>query len=112
MSSAPRTRVPAATALTTRRSAVSPNLGAGAVAILLPGCTGGDPSPATATAAGSAQDALRLVAIEDSIPVNSPDDFPDDADGEGNARHPGTVRVQPPTRVAAESPNRSAVARL
>jgi hypothetical protein len=49
-----------------------------AAVLLLPGCAGDDASPQAATSEATASpEALRLVAIGDSIPYNSPDDCPD-----------------------------------
>jgi lysophospholipase L1-like esterase len=77
MSLVPGRRTPATAVKTLRRTPIAPVLGLAAAALLLPGCTGGDPSPASAATESSApSDALQLVAIGDSIPYNSPDDCP------------------------------------
>ena len=53
-------------------------LGIAAATVLIAGCTGADPSPGAAGSESTApSDSLRLVAIGDSIPYNSPADCPD-----------------------------------
>jgi lysophospholipase L1-like esterase len=78
MSLFPGSRARASVVPTVRRTAPVRILGVAAAALLLPGCASGDPSPQAADAAETTgpADALRLVAIGDSIPYNSPDDCP------------------------------------
>jgi lysophospholipase L1-like esterase len=79
MSLVPGRRVRACAVPTVLRTPTVRLLGIAAAALLLPGCSGGGSSQgATAQAsepAGSTE-GLRLVAIGDSIPYNSPDDCP------------------------------------
>jgi lysophospholipase L1-like esterase len=60
------------------RRSVAPGLLALVLLCLLAGCQGGSPasSPATADRTSEARSALHLVAIGDSIPLNSKDDCP------------------------------------
>ncbi len=77
MSLVPGTRARASAVRTVRRTPTVRIMSIAAAALMLPGCTGGDPSPEPSAAeATSPEDALQLVVIGDSIPYNSPEDCP------------------------------------
>lgn len=79
MSPIPGRRVRAAAVPTVSRPRPARVLGIAAATLLIAGCTGGDPSPGTTADPSqptTPAESLRLVAIGDSIPYNSPDDCP------------------------------------